>query len=332
MKIVFGACLAGLMLAAPVMASGPLHEPETWSERPVVIAHRGASGVRPEHTLVAYLEGVKQGADYIEPDLVMTKDGILIARHDAYLSTTTDVADHTMFKDRKRTFMGREDWWAFDFTLSEIKMLRAKQARASRGQDFDGAFGIPTFDEVIDLVLSLKAEGRTVGLYPEMKHPGAHLSLGLDPLDALVAGLNRIAAARLPAYIQCFEPDFLVKLEDKSDASRILLIWNKDGRPSHDPMQWRDDIDGVGADKTLIVSRSGGLSKLGQALLEGGLPLHLWTFRDDEVRAGYSSINAELEAAYKAGVSGIFSDFPSTAVKVRDEGRLITPPFERADP
>ncbi len=129
------------------------------AEEPIVIAHRGASGYLPEHTLEAYKLGIEQGADYIEPDLVMTKDGVLVARHDIYLSSTTNVASKPEFADRKRTIGDKTDWFVMDFTLDEIKTLRARQAFPGRDKSFDDLLEIPTLDEIVALVLENKRGG-----------------------------------------------------------------------------------------------------------------------------------------------------------------------------
>ena len=141
---------------------------------PLVIAHRGASGHRPEHTMEAYRLAIEMGADFIEPDLVSTKDGVLIARHENEISSTTDVADR--FPDRKRTktvdSQAITGWFSEDFTLAEIKTLRARERLPFRSHAYDGQFEIPTFDEILDLAQRMgEARGRAVGVYPETKHP-----------------------------------------------------------------------------------------------------------------------------------------------------------------
>ena len=180
---------------------------------PIVIAHRGASGTLPEHTLEAYQLAIVQGADFIEPDLVMTKDGVLVARHDPWLSDSTDVADHPEFADRKTTVTdpgGRNitDWFAWDFTLEEIKTLRARQTRTTRDLSFDDQYEIPTFEEILNLVGMTNHERKPetpqgyLGVYPELKWPTAHESRGLDIADAantpLVFVLARGLAGELP--------------------------------------------------------------------------------------------------------------------------------------
>ena len=152
-------------------------------EQPAIIAHRGASGYLPEHTLEAYTLAIDLGCDFIEPDLVFTKDGHLVVRHEGYLSPSTDVADHPEFADRKKhskTF-GFEDWFTEDFTLEEIKTLHARQAYPGRSREYDGKFLIPTFMEVLELARAKsKEKARPIGVYPETKHPGHYKKLGHD--------------------------------------------------------------------------------------------------------------------------------------------------------
>jgi glycerophosphoryl diester phosphodiesterase len=155
--------------------------------RILIVGHRGASGYLPEHTLEAYRLAIAQGADFIEPDLVATKDGALIARHEPMLGATTDVADRPEFAGRKTTRkvdgIDTTDFFASDFTLAEIKALRAKQAMAERDQSHNGKYEIPTFDEVIALAKAESSRtGRAIGVYPETKHPTHHAALGL-PLE-----------------------------------------------------------------------------------------------------------------------------------------------------
>ncbi|MEL6688485.1 MAG: glycerophosphodiester phosphodiesterase family protein, partial [Pseudomonadota bacterium] len=159
---------------------------------PLIIAHRGASGYLPEHTLAAYDLGIDMGADFIEADLVITKDGVLVARHDRYLSDSTNVADHPEFAGRKVVKPGHDgaDWFVEDFTLAEIKTLRAKQVKAGRPTEFDGLYEIPTFDEVLALVVRRSEEtGRRIGIYPETKQPAALETLGLSFDTALLDSL-----------------------------------------------------------------------------------------------------------------------------------------------
>ncbi len=158
--------------------------------RPLIIGHRGASGLRPEHTLASYELAIEQGADFIEPDVVSTKDGVLIARHEVNIKGTTDVADHPEFSDRFTTKIidgtPEEGWFADDFTLAEIKTLRAEERLEFRDQSFNGQFEIPTLQEIIDLAKAKSTDGRTIGIYPETKHPTYHDSVGLSLEEPLV--------------------------------------------------------------------------------------------------------------------------------------------------
>ncbi|MBO6763533.1 glycerophosphodiester phosphodiesterase family protein [Maricaulis sp.] len=323
--------LAGLAfsLAAGLAACGEedTAAPMSWQtlsgEPPLVIAHRGASGERPEHTLAAYELAIAQGADVIEPDLVMTSDGVLVARHDHYLSTTTDIADRPEFADRLRELDGRADWWVEDFTLAELRTLRAIQPWPQRDAGFNGEFLIPTFEEVLDL-----AAEYGVLTEPEVKVPGHYVSIGLDPLPELVRILRErgLDTADAPMTIQCFEPDFLARLNTEIDTPLAMLVFPmQEIDPSADPLQPSvalDDLavfaDAVGPAKSLIITEAGedtGFVARAHAL---GLEVHPWTFRDDVPLTGDVDIATELERVYRLGVDGVFADFPATAVAVRD--------------
>jgi glycerophosphoryl diester phosphodiesterase len=206
---------------------------------PLVIGHRGASGYRPEHTLASYRLAIEKGANYIEPDLVMTKDGVLIARHEPMLGGTTDVASK-FGADRKSTRMVdgvlTTDYFASDFTLAEIKTLRAKQSNAGRDQSFNGKFEIPTLDEVITLAKTQSAlRGREVGIYPEVKHStfhdgifGAHVFE--DKLvQTLHAAYGNSSAA--PVFIQSFEVNNLQYLNGRTDIKLVQLVDADDVKP-----------------------------------------------------------------------------------------------------
>ena len=201
------------------------------SSRPIIIGHRGTAGYLPEHTLESYALAVELGADYIEPDLVATKDGYLIARHEPNIINTTDVADHPEFASRKRTAIidgaAEEGYFASDFTLSEIKTIHAKQAFAERPQQFNGRFDIATLEEIIALAKRKTEEtGRTIGIYPETKHPTYHQRIGLPLEERLInaltkAGWNHIGS---PVFIQSFEQANLKKLRKMTPLPLIQLI------------------------------------------------------------------------------------------------------------
>lgn len=212
------------------------HEYERSGKRsesaPLVIGHRGTAGYLPDHTLEGYALAIELGADYIEPDLVSTKDGVLIARHEPNILNTTDVANHPEFAARRRTMMvdgvPETGFFASDFTFAEIRTLRAKQPiPADRPTQFDGKFLIPTLDEVIALAKRKSAEtGRTIGIYPETKHPTYHRALGLPLEEKLLAALTRAGwnHRHAPVFIQSFEQGNLKALSKKTQVRLIQLI------------------------------------------------------------------------------------------------------------
>ena len=214
-------------LIAPALAQ----EKTLTGERTIVVAHRGASGYLPEHTLEAYKMAIDMGADFIEPDLVVTKDGVLIARHEPMLSGTTNVADLPQFASRKTTRkvdgVDTTDWFAGDFTLAEIKQLRAKQAMSDRDQSKNGQYQVPTLQEVIDLAKKeAGARGRAVGIAPETKHSTFHAALGLPIEDRLVTVLKEAgwAEASSPVVIQSFEVANLKYLNTRIDVKLAQLL------------------------------------------------------------------------------------------------------------
>jgi glycerophosphoryl diester phosphodiesterase len=204
-------------------------------QSPLVIGHRGASGYLPDHTLKSYARAIKLGADYIEPDLVATKDGHLIARHEPNITNTTDVRSHPEFADRKTTKVvdgvAESGFFASDFTLAEIKTLRAVQPLAERPQQFNGRFQIPTLSEVIALAKRKARElRRRIGVYPETKHPTYHKQLGLPLERRLVKALRRAGwnHRRAPVFIQSFEQSNL-KLLNRLSRVRLVQLVDADG-------------------------------------------------------------------------------------------------------
>ena len=198
---------------------------------PLVIGHRGSAGYLPEHTLEAYALAVAMGADYIEPDLVVTKDGVLIARHEPNIIDTTDVVEHPEFADRRRTALVdgavQEGFFVSDFTLAEIKTIHAKQAFAERPQQFNGKFDIATFAEIIALAKRKTVEtGRVIGIYPETKHPTYHQQIGLPLEGRLIAALKKAGWNHpgAPVFIQSFEPGSLKQLRAMTPLPLIQLI------------------------------------------------------------------------------------------------------------
>ncbi|WP_116508794.1 glycerophosphodiester phosphodiesterase [Micromonospora sp. B006] len=367
---VAGALLAAAAVVAPAVAAqagphhraaGPDHRAEQARapQRPIVIGHRGASGYRPEHTLEAYRLAIRQGADFIEPDLVATRDGVLVARHENEISGTTDVAARPEFAARKATKtidgVTVTGWFTEDFTLAELKTLRAKerlpQVRVANTA-FDGRFEIPTFQEVIDLARSeSKARGRTIGVYPETKHPTYFASIGRPLEEPLVAvlGRNRLTHRVDPVFVQSFESASLRKLDKMIDV-RLVQLMDASGAPydfvaGGDKRTYADlatpaglgwisrYADGIGLNKNLIVPRdSAGRLLAPTSVIRDAhrqkLVVHAWTFRAEnqflpaDFRIGADpnargDITSEYELFFDLGLDGVFSDHPDTAVAAR---------------
>jgi glycerophosphoryl diester phosphodiesterase len=296
--------------------------------RPIVIAHRGASGHRPEHTLEAYRLAVEMGADYIEPDLVSTKDGVLVARHENEIGATTDAAVKFPDRQRTQTVDGNSvtGWFVEDFTLVELRTLRARERLASRSHAFDGQFGIPTFDDVIALARSLgRARGRDVGIYPETKHPAHFRKINLALEDKLVAALDKAGwnSGGAPVFIQSFEASSLRELRAKTEVRLVQLVTT----PSHvSDLALRviaSYAAGIGAEKNLVqpINDDGSLgvpTDLVTRAHAAGLVVHVWTLRSDRefLPAGYDGDPArESRTLRQLGVDGIFTDYPDAAFK-----------------
>lgn len=286
-----------------------------------MIAHRGASGYRPEHTLEAYWLAIELGADFIEPDLVSTKDGVLVARHENEISGTTDVADRLEFAARRttKTIDGGavEGWFTEDFTLAELKTLRARERLPQlRGTVHDGRYEIPTLDEIVALAKAESAaRGREIGIYPETKHPTYFQSIGLGMEEPLVEALDAAGwrEASAPVFIQSFETANLRRLREMTGVRLILLI-EAAGRPydfvvSGDPRAYDDLLtpaglaevaayaQGIGPHKDRVIPRDasgrlGAPTSLVADAHAAGLAVHPWTFRAEnhflpaELRAG----------------------------------------------
>jgi glycerophosphoryl diester phosphodiesterase len=232
----------GLLAVAAMLAacggSDNSPYPTLNGDKPLVIGHRGASGYLPEHTLESYKHAVELGADFIEPDLVATKDGVLIARHEPNITGTTDVSTRAEFASRKTKKMvdgvQEEGWFASDFTLAEIKTLRAIQPMAERDQSHNGKYQIPTLEEVLDLAKSEGTKaGRTVGVYPETKHPTYHVNLGLQLEDRLLAVLAKYGytSKTSPVIVQSFEVSNLKYLRTKTQIRLVQLVDADDVNP-----------------------------------------------------------------------------------------------------
>ncbi len=300
--------LSRLLIACAVIVTGGL-----WATEPIVIAHRGASGYLPEHTLEAYALAYGMGADYIEQDLVLTKDGRFVALHDIHLEGTTDV--ETAFPDRKRED-GR--WYAVDFTLAEIKTLSVHERLGNRFPAGKAQFEVPTFEEAIELIQGLnKTLGRNVGIYPELKGVAFHRKAGFDVEAKVLEVLTRYGytGADARVFVQCFEFDALERLRAlKTELPLILLISNdkrQAGQRTEEGLASVAKIaDGVGPSKSIIEKNPAFVSWAHDA----GLAVHPYTIRTDDVPKKYTDSDGELAAFYtQYGVDGVFTDFPDRA-------------------
>jgi glycerophosphoryl diester phosphodiesterase len=309
----------------------------------LIIAHRGASAERPEHTLAAYELAIDQGADYIEPDLVATKDLVLVARHENELSGTTDVAAREEFEDRRRdkTIDGQKvaGWFAEDFTLAELRTLRAKERIPSlrpANARFDGLYQVPTFAEIVQLVRAKEAAtGRHIGLYPELKHPNFMLqNAGIDMVDLLLRELRQLGITSAdPVFIQSFEIAPLQRLKQRGGGFKLVQLVAPGEGPADEPaMRYAEMVtptglaevakyaDAVGANIAMILAADGTPTSLVADAKAAGLDVHAWTVRpenaflppslqsgDDPKGRGCGDV--ALAALLKtAGVAGVFSD------------------------
>jgi glycerophosphoryl diester phosphodiesterase len=357
------ALAALLSLIVPAAMAGPVSAGKSQKQaEPLVIGHRGASGYRPEHTLASYALAARLGADYIEPDLVSTKDGVLVARHENEIGGTSDVADHPEFADRRTTKtidgVALTGWFTEDFTLAELRTLRAKEripATRPRNTLYDGRYPIPTLQEVIDLSRRLSRElHREIGIYPETKHPTYFRTIGLPLEEPLVKTLRRndLDDRRDKVFVQSFEVGNLKWLEDRIDTPLVQLLSGRGARPydfvvAGDPRTYGDlatpaglrDIaryaSGVGPPKDYIVPRGSDGRSLPPTTFvrdahRASLVVHPYTFRNEnqflpvELRssddpAAYGRPFAEYDQFFGLGVDGVFTDNPDTAVEARDD-------------
>ncbi len=332
-----------LLLALTLLgAEALMAAPPPPAAAPLVIAHRGASADVPEHTLAAYALAIEQGADFIEPDLVMTKDGVLVARHENEISGTTDVADRPEFANRRRTqeIDGRSvtGWFTEDFTLAELRRLRVMEripALRPANREKEGNEGIPTFDQIVKLA---KAAPRPVGVYPETKHPSHFARIGLPIEEALLKVLadNGWANETSRVFIQSFEVNNLKALRQKTGLPLVQLIASDEGPADLPGQSYRDMLtpqglkaiaayaDVLGVEKSLVrpLRANGSLDQptgLVEAAHRAGLKVHAWTFRPEnhflpvEFRRGSrpdqrGDAEGEIRAFLAAGIDGLFSD------------------------
>ncbi|WP_328477059.1 glycerophosphodiester phosphodiesterase [Actinoplanes sp. NBC_00393] len=352
----FGAVAAATpVLAGAVSAPASAHGGRP-DRKPLVVGHRGASGYRPEHTLASYELAARLGADYLEPDLVITKDGVLVCRHEPEIGGTTDVAAHPEFADRKRTVsldgVSVTGWFTHDFTLAELKTLRAvERIPAVRQQNtlYDGLFEVPTFQEMLDLRKRLSKElGRDLGVFPETKHPTYFQKLGLALEAPLVRTLRRNGLDRRGAkvFVQSFEAANLRELADKHRVQvPLVFLTGATGGPFNDPRSYADYltpaglkelsqfVDGIGPEKSQIIPRKadgtlGTPTSLVADAHAAGLKVIPYTFRNEnqflpaELRVGadptaYGKAIDEQVTFLRTGIDGLFTDNPDTGVLAR---------------
>ncbi|RZT83613.1 glycerophosphoryl diester phosphodiesterase [Pseudonocardia sediminis] len=344
---VAGASPAAASTAGPTGGGG---------ERPLVIGHRGASGYRPEHTLASYELAARMGADYMECDLVSTKDGELVCRHEPEIGGTTDVARHPEFANRKtaKTIDGTryEGWFTEDFTLAELRTLRAVERIPDirpRNRIYDGRYPIPTFTELIELRKRLSAElHREIGIYPEIKHSTYFAGLGKAIEPRFVATLNRAGLNRrgAPVFVQSFETKNLRELRKQLKLPLVQLT-DATGAPADlvaagDKRTWADlttaaglkeistYADAVGPNKDQVIARNpdvslGAVTPLVRDAHAAGLIVHPYTFRNENsflpanlrspgAESEYGDVFAEYRAFLATGIDGVFSDNPDTAL------------------
>jgi glycerophosphoryl diester phosphodiesterase len=364
-KTVLASALAWMAMGAASQAQAAPASPAAWPPQPALIAHRGASALRPEHTLAAYQQAIDDGADLIEADLVITRDGVLVSRHEnaiailkadgALQEATTDVADRPEFAARRttKTIDGKAitGWFVEDFTLAELKTLRAReripQLRPASAA-YDGQFEVPTLEEMIALARQQSARtGRTIGLYIETKHPSYFQSIGQPlekPLLELLTrhGLNRADA---PVFIQSFEVDNLRALHAQTQV-RLVQLLTPNGSPfdqaragvprtTYAKMATPAGLaeiaayaQGVGPSKTMVIPMADGghgrPTSLVQDAHAAGLLVHVWTLRPENAflpaqlksapagnPAQRGNARADMEAFLRAGVDGVFTDDPA---------------------
>ena len=351
--------IAALAACAAGTTSGAYGNKLDAAKHPLVIAHRGCSGERPEETRLAYELAVDEGADFIEPDLVPTKDGHLVARHENEIGGTTDVGSRTEFAARKTTKVidggTVTGWFTEDFTLAELKTLRCRERLPRLRPDsarYDGLSPILTYQEVIDIAKAgSRRTGRTIGTYPEMKHPTYFASIGLPLEDRLAQMLkiNNLDSLTAPVFVQCFEVGALKAFSRLSSAPRVQLMDDEGGpvdlpHTTYAEMATQDGLkvvrsyaDAIGPNQDMVLDFKAQPKPVPTRLVinahASGLAVHSWTARKENVFLPRSlqigdptspdfdrqvgDIGFLLQALFETGIDGVFSDYSALAFRAR---------------
>lgn len=298
----------------------------TWNTldgRPTrIIAHRGASGLRPEHTRVGYELAIAQGADLIEPDLLPSRDGVLMTRHDLGLARSTDIARRRSLAVHARMDrQGRRDWQIQDFDREALETLRAIQPFAGRSKAFDTRHPLIDFEAVLDIAKSHRSSARPVGIYPELKHPTLLAGQGFDVTGMAIEVLQRRGhgGKQDPVWMQCFEVEPLRRIHATLALPVFLLIEPAEvgaAQDLNDLHRRHDWLDGIALPKSAVIGRNGSALRV-RIAHELGWQVHVWTLRDDQVLPEFENVQQELGALFEAGVDALFADFPETAVRAR---------------
>ncbi|MFN3551648.1 MAG: glycerophosphodiester phosphodiesterase family protein [Novosphingobium meiothermophilum] len=334
-----------LLVAATMGLSGAMtgNPASAEAQGPILIAHRGASGERPEHTLASYERAIDAGADFIEPDLVPTRDGVLVARHENEISGTTDVAEHPEFATRRKTVVidgeSVTGWFTEDFTLAELRTLRARERLPDlrpANTRFDRLWQVPTFAEVQALVRAKEAEtGRRIGIYPELKHPTWFSQHGIDTAALLMPMLEAAGyrSAQDPVFIQSFEAGVLERLRPLTGIRLVQLMAAEGGPPDRPGERFATmagekglrrlarTVDAVGVETAMVLDADGRPTPFVRTAHAAGLKVHVWTLRCENAflparwrigsdPAAKGDCAAAWHALVSAGVDGIFTDNP----------------------
>jgi glycerophosphoryl diester phosphodiesterase len=357
-----GALAAGTAQAATLPGQFRSSQIRSGRRSTLVIGHRGASGYRPEHTLASYELAARLGADFIEPDCVVTKDGVLVCRHEPEIGGTTDVASHPEFAGRRTTKrldgVATTGWFAEDFTLAELRTLRAVERLPAIRQEntmYDGRFPVPTLQEVLNLRAELSRRlGREIGVYPETKHPTYFQKAGL-PLEARLLGMlrrNGLNRPDAPVFVQSFETKNLQQLRQLGLRTAVVQLLSASGAPfdlvtAGDPRTYADLStpaglraiarygDAIGPDKAQIIPRKAdGSLDTPTSLVDdahvAGLVVHPYTFRAEntflplELRRGtvdsdFGKAIDEQVAFLQTGIDGLFTDQADVGVIARSD-------------